>query len=537
MRKKMISGLLAGAMLACSIQCLVPLDEGTVQAKEENTIENVDSVDELAEAMTGADMVTIEEAEQDYANDRDGDDSTYQLKRIILFADHADDTYGATDIICYDKYDYYVFGFDTEQNAADAYEKMREDYGDDCCMPDEVMYACDMLADSNATYTSVGWGTEYMGMDELKVQTEDYDMDLQVDVAVIDTGINPGNELFKGRIDTKSSKGMYDTENVDDYIDTLGHGSHVAGIIADATPDNVKLTILKCFTDSGTTSCSIIYQGIMEALDLNVDIINMSFCFYGANAGVDTRAAIDKLIDTATSKNIAVCVAAGNLSGGGLDVQDNSYPADREDVITVSALKKISGVQPEDAVIDKSTVEFDSSYSYYGEKIDFAAPGTSVLSAGAGSTNITKSGTSMATPYITAAAAYVKMAEPELTNEELVARLASFSVDLGETGRDILYGYGCPYMADYFRTIFAKIEDEKKHLSLASLPVLRIQKQALRSHGMRCQMLQDTSYIEGRQPKISNVSRSCQENQTCRLQIQLLWRGKGTDMLSGRRME
>jgi hypothetical protein len=62
----------------------------------------------------------------------------------------------------------------------------------------------------------------------------------------------------------------------------------------------------------------------------------------------------------------------------------------------------------------------------------------------------------MAAPYISAACAYVKMVEPNMNNEGVKKILESYSLDLGDTGKDKYYGYGCPYMADYFKNSFAE---------------------------------------------------------------------------------
>lgn len=77
----------------------------------------------------------------------------------------------------------------------------------------------------------------------------------------------------------------------------------------------MKLTILKCFSETGKTSSSIIQKTMMKAMDLGVDVINMSFCFYTISD--ENRAAIDSLIAMAVDRNIVMCVAAGNSNGGG----------------------------------------------------------------------------------------------------------------------------------------------------------------------------------------------------------------------------
>ena len=481
MRKSIASGVLVCTLAVCGMTFAG--SDSRVYARDtdagvhndgdiEDIKTSVDSVDELEAAVAESDMAQADrvvelQTGEDEAVSGNAEENPYQLRRILLFADDVTDSYGAEEVICYDKYDYYMFGFATEADTEKAYRQMVSVYGSDKCMLDEIVYADDVLAgESEASseqtaYQAVSWGNQYMGMDDLKSDITDYSIDAVVDVAVIDTGVNSSNPLFDGRIDVENSRNCYDADSPDDYSDTIGHGSHVAGIIADATPDNVKLTIIKCFASTGSTKKSVVQKSIMAAIDQGVDVINFSVCFYGTNASESTRAAIDPLIQDAREKNIVMCVAAGNQTGGGMDVAGNSYPADNPDVITVSALRRKSSTADADR-ISNDAVEFDSSYSYYGDSVDFAAPGTGITSAWKNGGTYTMTGTSMATPHITAAAAYVKMAEPGITAAETKRRLEAYSVDLGDAGKDRYYGYGCPYMASYLSDITSEPDEPKE---------------------------------------------------------------------------
>lgn len=121
----------------------------------------------------------------------------------------------------------------------------------------------DAMLAASETYKAVSWGTRYMGMDRLKAEVSEYKLDAKVNVAVIDSGVNSSDTLFEGRINEEDSMNCCEGEDRSDYGDNMGHGSHVAGIIADATPDNVQLTIIKCFTSQGATTVSTVQQGIM----------------------------------------------------------------------------------------------------------------------------------------------------------------------------------------------------------------------------------------------------------------------------------
>ena len=432
---------------------------GQAEQGKEN-VEYVNSVSELGDAV----------------------EDIYSFRRIILYTDKVPETYGATNVICYDRYNYYVLGYDTGDAAQQAYENLREEYGPDKCMLDQTIYLEDVLEDSESasamyaiqqrtdnamlaasdTYKAVSWGTRYMGMDRLKAEVSEYKLDTRVNVAVIDTGVNASDTLFAGRINEEGSMNCCEGEDRSDYSDNMGHGSHVAGIIADATPDNVQLTIIKCFTSQGATTVSTVQEGIMAALDSGADVINMSFCFYGNNASDNTRSMLDELLKSARENNVIMCVAAGNTNSAVnnweiSDVEGVSYPADSSDVITVSGLMQKAGTEETADRITADAVEFDDAYSYYGDAVDFSAPGTYITSAWKTGTDHghVSTGTSMAAPHISAAAAYVKLAEPGLDSDQLKDRLISYSVDLGTAGKDKYCGYGCPYMADYFADTFA----------------------------------------------------------------------------------
>lgn len=389
MRRKRWSYLIACVVLAGGLAA--PGTYTKVYAQDYENVEYVTSVSELRDSMDEADVVNSADV-----MDRGADvDATamyssesadiYSLRRIILYTDEVPETYGATTVICYDKYDYYVLGYDTEEATKQAYEKLQEEYEPDKCMLDQVIYSEDVLADSDLdsnsyaaqrnvdamlaaseTYKAVSWGTRYMGMDRLKAEVSEYKLDAKVNVAVIDSGVNSSDTLFEGRINEEDSMNCCEGEDRSDYGDNMGHGSHVAGIIADATPDNVQLTIIKCFTSRGATTVSTVQQGIMAALDSGADVINMSFCFYGKNASDNTRSKLDELLKSAKEDGVIMCVAAGNTNSTVnnweiSDVEGVSYPADSSDVITVSGLMQKAGTEETADRISTDAVKFDDT--------------------------------------------------------------------------------------------------------------------------------------------------------------------------------
>lgn len=524
MKKRLISIFMAIA-LALGIQNVVfaqQTDTDSIQSDKESlqvsdSLDDVlieaDSTKEVLEVLDDADMLAPSEILQDNSEDAESKDTLseedsikedskeenledYSLRRIILFADGVTESYGASNVIYYDKYGEYVFTFESEQDTEAAYTRMVEEYGEEKCILDQIVYEDDICTDADyeykqealyadmklstavlglkncafsvageeqisgvltralsaesnnesssaSVYEAVGWGCTYMGFDQLKSQASDYTGLNNVTVAVIDSGVYYSADLFSGRIDTLHSYNTFSGSM--DYSDDTGHGSHVAGIIADSTPNNVKLAIYKCFEDSRSTYLSI-YSALTAAIDDGADVVNMSLCWYGDGTAAKFTY-IDNLIEKANNKGTVICVAAGNASVKYAikEVRDNSYPANSSGVLTVSAIKK-----------DGDTVEFDNTYSFYGSDVNFCAPGTNVLSTWYDGSYKLSSGTSMATPYIAAASAYVKMVEPNVNITGVEKILADYSIDLGATGKDIYYGYGCPYMANYFENSFAE---------------------------------------------------------------------------------
>jgi thermitase len=202
-------------------------------------------------------------------------------------------------------------------------------------------------------------------------------------VAVLDTGIDQQHEDLTGKV--AESVNFTDTKTVSDR---LGHGTHVAGVIA-ATANNgigiagaapnARLLNVKIADDKGMVWASAAAKGIIWAVDNGAKVINMSLAIPG------TTPALEEAVDYAWSKGVVLIAAAGNT---GSSVP--TYPASCSHVIAVAAT-------------DSSGSLWEKSN--HGGWISAYAPGVEIYSTVPGNGYGYKSGTSMATAYVTAVAA------------------------------------------------------------------------------------------------------------------------------------
>jgi type VII secretion-associated serine protease mycosin len=240
-------------------------------------------------------------------------------------------------------------------------------------------------------------------------------------VAVLDTGVQSDHPDLKGRL--VQGTNIVDPSRAPE--DDVGHGTHVAGIIAAEVNNNegvagmtwyTKIMPVKVLDSTGAGSTYSVAEGIIWATDHGAHIINMSLGNY-AEAEF-----LHDALKYAYDRGVVLVAASGN------DNTDRpGYPAAYPEVLAVSATD-----------VDESRAE----YSNYGDYIDVAAPGTSIPSTYPGSRYAALSGTSMASPHVAALASLVRAANSDLTNKEVMDLLRKTARDLGTPGKDNDYGYG-----------------------------------------------------------------------------------------------
>lgn len=351
----------------------------------------------------------------------------YQTCRILLYADTLVDDYGASKVLYLENYAEYILQYDTEEQTQLAYEALTAQYGSDNCQLDRILSSSMLMESSSqaadpAPASCYSWGASYMGLDQMKTQTEKYNLDSRsVTVAVVDTGIDKKHSIFSGRKITGYNFLATKRRPSSNYSDTNGHGTHVAGIIADCTPQNVNIMALRVFDASGeTTSISTIDNALKYAYEHGAKVINLSL------GNEDHFGTWDNTLRKIYNAGIPVIAAAGNYteSNEGLEV---NYPASLSTTIAVSAID-------EDGTI--------ADYSCRGSAVDFAAPGTNVICPSVGDGLASDSGTSMAAPHITAAVAMIYLKHPTYSISSIKQVLKNYAVDRGAAGKDSKYGYG-----------------------------------------------------------------------------------------------
>lgn len=261
---------------------------------------------------------------------------------------------------------------------------------------------------------------------------------LPIDVAVLDTGIDPTHPDL-------NVVGGYDCSGSGSWVDRHGHGTHVAGIIG--ARDNgtgvvgvapgARLWAVKVFADNGTGYASWLICGLnwVAGKAGTIRVANYS----GGTSGTDTPNCggtsdpLHQAVCRVVQAGVTLVVAAGN---DGRDAS-NTIPAAYPEPITVGAIVDTDG-QPGGLGPSTSYGADDTraSFSNYGAAVDLYAPGVSILSTVPGGGYQRWSGTSMATPHVTGAAALYLAQNPGASP----GQVRSFLTSVGETGAWDSYG-------------------------------------------------------------------------------------------------
>ena len=262
---------------------------------------------------------------------------------------------------------------------------------------DSDISGCSSEEDETETVTFHSWGAETAGFGAYVVFAEQYGNG-SCTIAVIDSGTYR-HSLIRPKL---VSSGHDYIDNDDDSTNDLnGHGTRVAGIIADCTQGlPVYIYPIRVLDADANGKTSNVICAVLEATDAHVSIINLSLATFTQSE------LLESAIRSAISAGITVVAAAGNYACNASEVT----PACMTDA----------------GIIVVGSAEADgsrSSFSDYGASVDlyFFGRGISCCSRSGG--YVADSGTSMAAPHISALSAMVKLIHPSISPENVESRI------------------------------------------------------------------------------------------------------------------
>ena len=289
-------------------------------------------------------------------------------------------------------------------------QALEEDPRVDYVTPDRQMEAASQTVPTGIERIGAGANSKFHidGIDESRVNA---------DVAVIDSGVDythpdlnavARTNCVPAKEEELTSKVCVDNTGTDGF----GHGTHVAGIVGALDNEigvvgdapGARIWSVRVLNNSGIGYESWIVAGVdwVTAHSSQIEVANMSLrC-------VCAMPALEKAISASVKTGVVYVVAAGNDFQK--DVKDVS-PAKNPDVITVSALADFDGLPGALASVNcaqNAGSFFDDNlagFSNNGTGVEVAAPGVCILSTVPGEAYAYNSGTSMAAPYVSGAAA------------------------------------------------------------------------------------------------------------------------------------
>lgn len=355
-------------------------------------------------------------------------DTAFESKRLIVKSEKKLDTHGAAD--CVSGYrDLYILQYETEiaaQNALAYYQSCPDviyaepDY---ICSTEGIRRAPSNQGNAALSVhnQALSYVSDQIGFESIKNTLAGMNL-ADIVVAQLDSGADLDHELLKDRLlpNDVNFSGSGDPNSCED---DFGHGTHVAGILADNTLSNVKIRPYKVLNNNGKGPISLIALAVDKAVEDGAAIINMSLSSKG-----ESQTMTDS-VNNAVAHNINVVVAAGNNCA---DLSKTYYsPACVESAVTVSATTQSNRL---------------SAYSNYNNTIDIAAPGDNVKSSYLDNTYTLMSGTSMAAPLVSAGLAILRTAFPGKTAADAEATLKKFAIQVPQNAERNEFGSGILYL-------------------------------------------------------------------------------------------
>ena len=240
-------------------------------------------------------------------------------------------------------------------------------------------------------------------------------------IGMIDTGINAEHAALAGQNITVNQADLGTREAAG-----RKHGTAIAAMLIGRLDErvpgllpNAELIAVEAFHRGYGGEQADVFS-LASAMDIllaaEVSVINMSF------SGPQNRV-LAALVAEAAARDIALVAAAGNEGPGAAP----AFPAAYQEVVAVTAIDRRERVYRQ---------------ANRGPYINFAAPGVRVWAAASISGGRLQSGTSFAAPFVTASLAVQRLRAPVVPLSETIAEMMRCAKDLGDAGRDDVFGDG-----------------------------------------------------------------------------------------------
>lgn len=277
---------------------------------------------------------------------------------------------------------------------------------------------------ANDTAFENQWYYDSQNIGKLKNKANDGE---GVRIAIIDTGIAKNHS----DIDYSRIVGGYNfLDDNEDYYDTNGHGTNVAGVITAINNNEIgiagiapkaELVIFRVVNGSKSSSAAML-KSIQSAVeDYDCDIINISLGTYA-----ELGSAYQRVIDLAYEKGVLIFAAVGN-DGANSKGTSLSYPAANDHVI---------GIGNADEDLLRATT------SQKNKSVFALSAGKNIHTTALNDNYTTTSGTSFSSPITAAVFALLKGQFSDLDYDLAVNAIKAGTIDRGEVGYDVEYGYG-----------------------------------------------------------------------------------------------
>jgi len=288
-------------------------------------------------------------------------------------------------------------------------------YKQDYLHSTSIPYIWGMDVGAPTTIAIVDTGVDYLHEDLVDV--------MDTNIAELDNGIDDDGNGVVDDIRGYNFYNYYIGFDTNDPMDVHSHGTHLAGIAAASTGNdvgiagiaqNVRILPIRFLNENGEGNQVDAAYAIRYAADMGVDVINCSWGFVRYNQ------VLFEAIQYAVGKGVIVIAAVGNL---GDDITE--YPAGFNEVIAIGACSDYDDV---------------SSFSSYGSHLDFLMYGERIYSTSLNDSYTYKSGSSQSTAIVSGLVASLKSYDMTYEFDDVYALLRSSATASNDFSRQEGYG-------------------------------------------------------------------------------------------------